>query len=104
MLDRSEKKWPEVLWNYRKALRVWIRLWKLLQREGDKPQVSVMFYHAVVQTVLLFGVKTWVLSEAMYRKLEGSHVGLLKQITGQREAQQKDRTWRCVVANSVLKK
>ena len=82
MLYRSDNKWPEVLWNSGKACRVWIRLGKLLQREGEKPQVSVMFYQVVLQTVLLFGVKTWVLSEAMYRKLEGAHEGLLNQITG----------------------
>ena len=46
--------------------------------------MSAMFYQAVVQAVLLFGAETWVLTEAMYRKLEEVHMGLLRQITGHR--------------------
>ena len=54
ILDRSEDDWPEVLWNFGKDHRVWNRLGKLLRTEGAEPRVSVMFYRAVVQTVLLF--------------------------------------------------
>ena len=43
-----------------------------------------MFYQVVVQTVLLFGEETWVLSEAMSRKMEGVHAVFLRQITRQR--------------------
>ena len=71
---------------------------KLLRREGAEPQVSAMFYRALVQTVLLFGAETWVLSEAVSRKLEGVHVGFLRQITGQRAVRQEDGTWRQVAS------
>ena len=40
----------------------------------------------------------------MSRNLEGLHVGLLRRITGQREVQQEDRTWRQVAAEKVLEK
>ena len=77
---------------------------KMLWREGEEPRVSTIFYWAVVQAVLLFGVETWVLSEAMSRKLEGVHVGFLRQITGKREVRGKDGTWRKVAAEKVLDK
>ena len=52
--------------------------------EGANPRVSAMFYLDVVQSVLLFGAETWVLSEVISRKLEGVHVGFLRWITIQR--------------------
>ena len=45
--------------------------------EGAEPFVSLQFYWEVVHVVLLFGAETWVLSEAMTKKLEGLHVGFL---------------------------
>ena len=56
-----------------------------------------MFYWAVVQAVLILGAETWVLLEVMSRKLEGVHMGFPKQITGQREVQHKNGTWRMSV-------
>ena len=92
ILDRSDNDWPAVLRNVGKACRVWSRLGKLLRREGEEPRVSVMFYRAVVQAVLILEAETWVLLEAMSRKLEGLHVGFLRQITGQRAVRWKDGT------------
>ena len=63
-----------------------------------------MFYRAMVQVVLLFGSETWVLLEAMSRKLEGVHMGLLRKITGHKAVRRKDGTWRQVAAEKVLKK
>ena len=77
---------------------------KLLQREGAEPRVSVMFYWAVVQAVPLFGAETWFFLEAMSRNLEGLDVVFLKQITRQREVQQKDGTSRSVSEEKVLEK
>ena len=50
-----------------------------------------MFYRAVVQTFLIFGAETWVLSEAISRNLEGVHVGFLRHITRQRSVRQGGR-------------
>ena len=92
-MDRSDEDWPAVFWNIGKAHRVWNRLGKLLRREGAELQVSAMFYQAVVKSVLLLGVETWVLSDVMSRKIEGVRVGFLRQITRQRSVRQKDGTW-----------
>ena len=52
-----------------------------------------MFYLAVVHAVLIFGVETWVLLKATSWKLEGLHVGFLKQIIVHRSVRQRDMTW-----------
>ena len=103
-MDRSDDNYTAILRNVRKARRVWNRLGKLLLREGSEPHMSTMFRLVVVQTVVLFGEEPWVLSEAMSRKMEGVHVGFLRQITGQRVLQQEDGTWRQVTAEKVLEK
>ena len=40
----------------------------------------------------------------MYRKMEGVHVGFLRQITGKRAMQRENGTWRKVSEEKVLEK
>ena len=63
---------------------VWGRLVTLLRREGAEPMVAEMFYRAVVQAILLYGLETWVLLAEMEKKIEGSHKGFLINIMGKR--------------------
>ena len=65
--------------------------------------MSEMFYWEVVQAVLLFGEETSVLLVAISRKLEGVHVGFLRQVMGHMYKRHRDRLWRSVEAASVLK-
>ena len=62
-----------------------------------------MFYRAVVQSVLLFGVETWVLLVEISKNLEGVHVVFLRQVTRNMAKRQRDRTRRITAADSVLK-
>ena len=103
-MDRSDNNWLAVLQNFSKACMVCNRLGKMLLQEGSDPQVSAIFYRAVVQSVLIFGLETWVFPYTMSRKIEGVHVGFLRRITRQRAVQQKDGTWRKVAAEMVLEK
>ena len=52
----------EVAGNLRKDRESWMRMTRILSREGAEPKVSGLFFKAVVQAVLLFGAKTWVLT------------------------------------------
>ena len=72
-------------------------------REGADPQVSAIFYPEVVQEVILFGVETRVFFVAMSRKLEGVHVGLLRQMMGVKAKRQRGGTWRSEVVKKVIK-
>ena len=49
----------------------------MLRQEGADPTIPENFYRAVVQAVLLFGAKTWVLLAAMLQNIEGVQVGFL---------------------------
>ena len=71
--------------------------------EGSDLLVSEMFYREVVQAVLLFGYKKWVLLAAISNNLEGVYVGFLRQVTVKMAKQKRDGTWRSAAANSVLK-
>ena len=64
--------------------------------------MSEMFYLVVVQVVLLFRAKTWVLSVAISRELEGVHVEFLGQVPGQKSKQKKDGTWISATMAKVL--
>ena len=63
--------------NLAKARRVWARNSRALRAENASARVCGMFYKATVQSVLLFGSKTWVLSPATLQRLEVFHVLLM---------------------------
>ena len=49
----------------------------LLRQEGVGPKVATIFVRAVIQAVIIFEDKTWVLLAAIERKVEGTHTGFL---------------------------
>ena len=57
--------------------RVWGILVKILRREGSDPKVSEMFYRAMTQAVLIFGLGTWLILAAMSRTVEWTHTWFL---------------------------
>ncbi len=57
-----------------KARGTWARIGQVLQRENAPPRVSAKFYKAIVQSVLLYGSETWVLSPAAMARLKGFHI------------------------------
>ena len=52
----------DVIWNLMKAREVWRRMMSILSREGERPRVSEFFLKSVVQSVLLFGAETGVVT------------------------------------------
>ncbi len=57
-----------------KARGTWARVGQVLRKENAPPRVSAKFYKAIVQSVLLYGRETWVLSPAALARLEGFHI------------------------------
>ena len=55
---------------------------RVLRTENASARVCGMFYKATVQSVLLFGSKTWVLLPATLQRLEGFHVKAARRMTG----------------------
>ncbi len=57
-----------------KARGTWARVGQVLHRENTLPRTSAKLYQAIVQSGLLYGNKTWVLSKAVVARLEGFHI------------------------------
>ena len=57
-----------------KARGTWARVGQVLRKENSPPRVSTKFYKAIVQSVLLYGSKMWVLSPAVMARFEGFHI------------------------------
>ena len=60
-----------VVRNLDQAKTVWSRMSRILGREVETPWVSGLFFKAVIQSVLLFGAETWVVTSHMGKSLGG---------------------------------
>jgi hypothetical protein len=77
LLLLTDEDWPAVYHNLSKACQHWARVSQVLaQHKGAEAHVSAMLYKAIVQSVLLYGSETWVLTPAMLKVLEGFHLRL----------------------------
>ena len=74
--------WTAVAGDLVKARKSWVRLSRILIREGADKRVLGNFFKAVVQAVLLFGAETWVLAPRIERALGGFMHGAACSITG----------------------
>ncbi len=57
-----------------KARGVWARVGQVLCGENTAPRIAAKFHKAVVQAVLLYGSKTWNLTNSALARLERFHV------------------------------
>jgi hypothetical protein len=58
----------------RKTHTTWALVSQVLHNENVSPHVAATFYKAVVEAILLYGSKTWVLSQTALAHLEGFHI------------------------------
>ena len=81
VLDKSSNDWSALYANLAKARKCWGRFGRILGREGVDVHTSGLFYHAMVQTLLLYGSVALVLTLPMLATLEGVHMGYAREIT-----------------------
>ena len=81
LLSMDDNDAQAVQTNLKKARKCWKMLSWLLRAENMPAWVGGMFYKAVVQAVLLFGSKTWVLTPPTLKMLLGFHVRCAYQMT-----------------------
>ena len=62
-----------------------------------------MFYKAIVQSVLLFGVETWTLTESMLKCLQGFHHRVARQLSGLTASRLPHGAWQHHPAADALK-
>ncbi len=58
----------------KKARGIWARVGQVLTADNTLPKVSTKFYKVVMQSVLLYGSKTWNLSTTALARLEEFHI------------------------------
>ena len=72
---------PAIETNLKKARMKWAMFKRLQTREKASRRVMGSFYKAIVQSVLLYGSETWVISAANMRKLAAFHHGCARFIS-----------------------
>ena len=82
LLTAGYDDWPAVLGNLIKVRKSWGRWSGILIREGGDPKVSGHFFKAVLQSVLLFGAETWVITPRMERALDILQLRVARLLTG----------------------
>ena len=73
VLADDDDDWPAVRANIRKARQRWGQVAQILSRQGATTSTMAYFYKAVVQAVLLYGSESWVLTQKMWKAVEGFH-------------------------------
>ncbi len=58
----------------RKARATWVCVGQVLWSENASPFIAAQFYQAIVQAILLYGSKTWVISRTALARLQGFHI------------------------------
>ena len=71
VISATDYDWPAVVSNLARAKKVWGSMLRILSREGSTPWVYGLFFKAVIQEVLLFGVETWVVTPTWARTWGG---------------------------------
>ena len=69
MLLFSNDNWLAVEQNLKRAQGKWVWLAKILEREGADRRMEGGVYVVVVQAVLLFGSKTWVMTPHLEKSI-----------------------------------
>ena len=80
----DDNDWLAVVCNLRKARRKWERLTRVLIREGADAQTSGQIYLVVVQSVLLYGSETWVMTPRIGRVFVEFHDRVAHRLIGKK--------------------
>ena len=89
----ADEDWPEVVTKSYRARAFWRRMTRIFSREEAAPQVSGIFFKAVVQAVLLFGLETWVVVPQMGKSLRGFQDQVERPLTGRLPWRTLDEKW-----------
>ena len=95
IIMESDDNWLVVVGNLWKARKGWLRLPRILVREGVKPRASGIFFKAVVQAVLIFRSEMWVMTPHMGRSLGGFKHSVSRRINGRQPQRMMEGSWSC---------
>jgi hypothetical protein len=90
--------------NLKKVRGVLARLSRTIRAENASLRACGKFYKATMQSILLFGSKTWNLSVVSLKRLEGFHLRAAWRMAGKRPKKLPDGTWTYPKSVAVLDK
>ena len=93
ILSSSDNYCTAVEQNMRRVWGKWGRMVKILGREGVDRRTAGIFYVEMVQSVLLFGSETWVVTPQIEKSLTGSHHWAIRKMTAMGPERQLYGTW-----------
>jgi hypothetical protein len=83
MLTETDDDLEAVELQLKKARMTWGRMCKILQKKTNgNPRIMSIFYKTIIQSVLLYGSESWVLTKIASRKLQSFHRRCARFITG----------------------
>jgi hypothetical protein len=82
IITSNDNDWLAAHRNLHKARQRWAQIARILTRESATPRISALFYKATIQTVLLYGSKTWVISNEILQMLTSFHHAIARRLTG----------------------
>ena len=85
--------WPAVVNNFSIECKEWVRLNRVLSRNGVNDRTLIHIYLAVVQSVILYGSETWVITLHIGRILCGFHHRAARRLTGRQPWRVRDGIW-----------
>jgi len=102
MVTNNDSDDATIMRNLKRARMKWGRLSRLLTVEGANPMAMGIFYKVIVQTVLLYGSESWVISKAQMRALRSFHQRCARYITRRHIRQKADGSWVYPPSQEVL--
>ena len=89
----ADDDWPAVVNNLQISWRKWVRLTRVLIREGVDAWTSGQIYLAVVQLVMIYGYETWATKPLIGRGLGGLHHRVDRRLTGRQPQRGRYGVW-----------
>ena len=91
VISATDDNWSVMVRNLSQAKKFWIRMSRILIREGAAPRVFGLFFKAVIQAVLIFGEETWVITPRTGKALEWFQNQAARWLTGNLSLSTTDR-------------
>ena len=95
MLTSTDNDEAAIECNIHRARQKWSMIGRILSTKHVSPRAMACFYKAIIQSVLLYGSKSWVLTRRTLQKLNSFHHCCARFITGRHIQENPDGTWTC---------
>jgi hypothetical protein len=102
ILNEKDSDQPAIMYNLQRAREKWGRIGRILSKRSANPKVMGTFYKTIVQSVLLYGSETWVVSKQMMKILRSFHRRCSRYIMGKHIWQDSNGEWHQPSSKEVL--